>query len=78
MRCGCSHRCLRFVKEGGRAMTESVEKQRMNEVVKVLESLGFRTNTVKLYMLDDIRGKVYYDNNMYLGIYDFVKHTFVD
>lgn len=53
-------------------------KSKMDEVIEALEALGFRTNHVELVMMDADRGKVYMEKNMCVGIYDFVRHTFVD
>lgn len=53
-------------------------QQKMQEVVEAMKALGFRTNHVELVMMDADRGKVCMEKNMCVGIYDFVRHTFVD
>lgn len=52
----------------------------LSEVQKALIQLGYNeymVNRAMLQMLDDTRAKVRYMNSE-LGIYDFIKHTFVD
>lgn len=59
-------------------MKENIMEQRKKEIRKAMTDLGFGKGTVELRMLDDIRAKIVYDGYINVGIYDFVKHTFVD
>ena len=52
--------------------------KKLREVKKAMKALGFTdTESVDLKEMDETVSKVFYHGRAF-GIYDFVKHTFVD
>lgn len=52
---------------------------KLQEVKKAMESLGYpKTDRIELQFIDKDRCKVIYDGHLTIGIYDFIKHTFID
>ena len=52
---------------------------KLKEVKQMMNLLGYPAKgTVELDMIDDDRAKVIYDGHLMIGIYDFIRHTFVD
>ena len=52
--------------------------KKIREVKKAMKALGFTdTESVDLKEMDETVSKVFYHGRAF-GIYDFVKHTFVD
>ena len=57
------------------------ESDRMKEIREAMKALGYHgaeTMGLELKPLDDVRVKVICSGHLTIGIYDFVKHTFVD
>ncbi len=52
--------------------------QECDEIKNALLALGYTGNYIEIEKLDDIRARVIYSGHLILGIYDFIKHTFVD
>ena len=54
-------------------------KDKLNEIRQALTSLGYATDKALFIAveLDDVRAQVHMDGGV-VGIYDFIKHTFVD
>lgn len=53
--------------------------KKLQEVKDAMIALGYpKTDRIELEALDDDRCKVIYDGHLTIGIYDFVRHTFVD
>lgn len=54
-------------------------EEKLQEVKKAMLALGYSgTNRIELETLDEDRYKVIYSGHLTIGIYDFVKHTFID
>lgn len=52
---------------------------KIKEVKEGMNNLGYyKTDLIELEMLDADRAKVIYSGHLTIGIWDFVKHTFVD
>ena len=52
---------------------------RIGEIRRALISLGYEATIHFVAVeLDDTRARVTLDGSTWLGVYDFVKHTFVD
>ena len=54
-------------------------KEKIEEIKKAMAALGYPTKSnLELEMLDNDRAKVIYNGHFTIGIYDFIKHTFID
>lgn len=54
-------------------------EEKVKEVRHQMLMLGYyQKGNVELEMMDEDRGKVIWDGHLTIGIYDFIKHTFVD
>lgn len=51
-------------------------QKQVEEIRKALDALGYPATEFDLELIDDSRGKVRWSSNT--GIYDFIRHTFVD
>lgn len=52
--------------------------KQIQEVKDAMTSLGYLTNRIELFPIDEVRCKVIYSGHLIIGIYDFDRHTFVD
>ena len=52
---------------------------KVQEVKKAMIALGYlKTDKIELQFIDKDRCEVIYDGHLTIGIYDFIKHTFID
>lgn len=70
---------LRFLHGGFKKGADWLIQEEIQEVKKAMSSLGYpiRRNP-ELDFIGKDRCKVIYDGHLIIGIYDFIKHTFVD
>ena len=70
---------LRFLHGGFKKGADWLIQEEIQEVKKAMSSLGYPIKrNPELDFIGKDRCKVIYDGHLIIGIYDFIKHTFVD